>query len=131
MTNPTNTIEFAGYRCQIGRQAQGLPTVKQAQVIAGLAAGMTQKEIAKLRGVSPATIKSTTESLYFWLHASRATDAVAKAMKRGWIAPLAIALFISALNPHADAIRRPPNRGRQQISITARASQRDNGGLSA
>ncbi|WP_277810048.1 helix-turn-helix transcriptional regulator [Chromohalobacter canadensis] len=57
-TKAKEAIEFTGYHCRVERQDQGLPTAWQAQIIAGLAAGMTQKEIARLRGVSLATIKA-------------------------------------------------------------------------
>ncbi|WP_110693320.1 helix-turn-helix transcriptional regulator [Salinicola halophyticus] len=118
VTQDHQTIEAFGYRCRVGRQAEGFPTIKQAHVIAGIAAGMTQKEIAKLRGVSPATVKSTAETLYFWLHAQRATDAVAKAMRRGWIAPLLLALTVSAISPDVH-LQRPRSSGtRYSISLT-------------
>ncbi|MCT8506172.1 LuxR C-terminal-related transcriptional regulator [Chromohalobacter moromii] len=122
-TQTQETIEFAGYRCRVGRQTQGLPTAKQAQVIAGLAAGMTQKEIARLRGVSPTTVKSTAESLYFWLHAARASAAVAEALKRGWIAPLMLALTVGALAPdmHMQRVRQP--RTRVQITKQSRREE--------
>ena len=131
MEHAPQHIEFAGFRCRIGQRGSDWPTAKQAMVLAGLAAGMTHKEIARERGISPNTVKSTAEAIYHRLHASRAAGAIVKGMRRGWIAPLAIALFISALNPNADAIRRPPSRGRQQISITTRPSRQDNGGLYA
>ncbi|WP_251976749.1 response regulator transcription factor [Salinicola avicenniae] len=118
VTQDHQTIEAFGYRCRIGKRTQGLPTAKQAQVMAGIAAGMTQKEIAKLRGVSPATVKSTVEALYFTLHAQRATDAVAKAMRRGWIAPLLLAITISAISPDVHMQRQRSSGGRQTISIT-------------
>ncbi|OLO05250.1 helix-turn-helix transcriptional regulator [Salinicola socius] len=118
VTQDHQTIEAFGYRCRVGRQAEGFPTIKQAHVIAGIAAGMTQKEIAKLRGVSPATVKSTAETLYFWLHAQRATDAVAKAMRRGWIAPLLLALTVSAISPDVHMQRLRSSGSRQTISIT-------------
>lgn len=136
VTQDHQTIEAFGYRCRIGRQAEGFPTVKQAHVIAGIAAGLTQKEIAKLRGVSPATVKSTAETLYFWLRAQRATDAVAKAMRRGWIAPLLLALTVSAISPDAHMQRPRPRSGgtRYSISLTKLSRRQEAfelGGLSA
>lgn len=114
----TQTINAFGYRCQVGKRAQGLPTVNQAFVIAGIAAGMTQKEIAKARGVSPATVKSTVEAIYFTLRAQRATEAVAQAMRRTWIAPLLLAITISAISPDVHMQRLRSSGGRQTISIT-------------
>ncbi|WP_157956813.1 LuxR C-terminal-related transcriptional regulator [Salinicola aestuarinus] len=134
VTQDHQTIEAFGYRCRVGKRADNLPTVKQAFVIAGIAAGMTQKEIARARGVSPATIKSTAESVYFWLHAQRATDAVAKAMRLTWIAPLLLALTVSAISPDVQMQRTRSGGGRQTVSITKlsrRQDEMDLGGLAA
>jgi DNA-binding CsgD family transcriptional regulator len=127
--SPTE-FEFAGWRCRTGRRGSGLPTVPQAQVIAGLAAGLTQKEIAKLRGCSPSTVKATVTTLLYHLHAMRAAGAVAEAISRGWIAPLLLALMVGAMNPGSDALRvRQPMRTRQQVSASARISRRDTGSI--
>ncbi|QTP60902.1 response regulator transcription factor [Billgrantia antri] len=132
MSTTQQSLEFAGFRCQAGNPRQGMPTVREVQVLAGLAAGLTQKEIAKLRGVSPSSIKSTAEAAYYRLSANRATDAVAKALRRGWIAPLLVALVVGAMNPTSEALRvRQPVRTRQQVSSTARVGRRDLGSLFA
>ncbi|WP_185827559.1 response regulator transcription factor [Halomonas nitroreducens] len=132
MDHAPQHIEFAGFRCCIGKRGSDWPTAKQAQVLAGLAAGMTQKEIARERGISPSTVKSTAEAIYYRLRATRAADAIVKGMRRGWIAPLVLALLVSGLNPHAEAMRhRPPQRTRQQVSATARLTRRDTGSLYA
>ena len=112
VTQAQPTITFAGFRCRFGKRSEGLPTRREAETLACLASGMTQKQIAKLRGVSPATIKSTVEAAYFRLHASRATEAVAKAMRRGWIAPLLLALIVGGLSPN-----QPAQRVRQPVRV--------------
>lgn len=116
MDRTTLTTEFAGYRCHYGdsrlAHQQGLPTLREAETLAGLASGMTQKELARARGVSPATIRSTAEAAYYRLQAQRATEAVAKAMRRGWIAPLLLALMVSAIAP-----QQPAQRVRQPVRI--------------
>ncbi|MFI0472939.1 hypothetical protein ACGLWX_09515 [Halomonas sp. HMF6819] len=124
-------IIFAGWRCQYGARKSGLPTQVQAQVVAGLAAGLTQKEIARLRGVSPASVRTVVEALYFNLHAYRATAAVAEAMRRGWIAPLLLALMISSISPDTPAQRhRQPSRTRTPYSASRLiASQRGSEGV--
>lgn len=129
---PTQHVTFAGWRCQYGARKNGLPTLVQAQVAAGLAAGLTQKEIAKLRGVSPASVRTVAEALYSHLGAYRATAAVAEGMKRGWIAPLLVALLISGINPDTDALRqRAPIRPRNQVSAIRIVGRRDAGSLYA
>ncbi|WFM72921.1 LuxR C-terminal-related transcriptional regulator [Halomonas sp. CKK8] len=130
MDNAPTTIEFAGWRCRIGTRGMGLPTRREAELLAGLAAGMTQKEIAKLRGVSPASIKSTAEAAYYRLRANRATDAVARAMRRGWIAPLALALMLADLSGEGLRIRQP-TRTRTQVSASRVISRRDLGSIYA
>ena len=130
-TPPSITeFEFAGWRCRTGKRGTGMPTAVQAQVLAGLAAGLTQKEIAKLRGCSPSTVKATVAALLYHLHAMRAAGAVAEAITRGWIAPLLLALMVGAMNPGSDALRvRQPMRTRQQVSASARISRRDTGSI--
>ncbi|WP_189445719.1 LuxR C-terminal-related transcriptional regulator [Salinicola rhizosphaerae] len=118
VTQDHQTIEAFGFRCRIGKRADGLPTAKQAFVIAGIASGMTQKEIARARGISPATVKSTIEGIFFTLHAQRATEVVAKAMRRTWIAPLLLAITVSAISPDVHMQRLRSSGGRQTISIT-------------
>ncbi|PSJ23599.1 hypothetical protein CVH10_01705 [Halomonas sp. ND22Bw] len=120
-TPQPQTIEFAGFRCRVGGRGSSWPTAKQAMVLAGLANGMTQKEIARERGISPATVKSTAEAIYYRLNAVRAADAIVKGMRRGWIAPLAILLMVADL--HGQSLRaRTPVRTRQQTTVSARAS---------
>ena len=130
-TPPSITeFEFAGWRCRTGKRGTGMPTAVQAQVLAGLAAGLTQKEIAKLRGCSPSTVKATVAALLYHLHAMRAAGAVAEAISRGWIAPLLLVLLIGAMNPGSDALRvRQPTRTRQQVSASSRISRRDTGSI--
>jgi DNA-binding CsgD family transcriptional regulator len=121
---------FSGWRCRYGSRCSGLPTHAQVEVLAGLASGLTQKEIARLRGVSPTTIKAAVATLLYHLHATRASGAVAQAMRRGWIAPLLVTLFMGALNPTSDALRvRQPVRTRQPVSATSRVNRRDLGSI--
>ncbi|MCC5904125.1 MAG: helix-turn-helix transcriptional regulator [Halomonas sp.] len=121
-------FELQGFLCRFGTRSSEWPTHTQAQVIACLAAGMTRKEIAKLRGCSPSSINSTVNALLYYLDARRSAGAVAEAMRRGWIAPLLIALLISSINPDTEAMRhRPPMRTRQQVSASRTVSRRDAG----
>ncbi|MBT2788079.1 MULTISPECIES: response regulator transcription factor [unclassified Halomonas] len=123
-------ISLSGWCCYYGSRNSGLPTRVQAQVAAGLAAGLTQKEIAKIRGVSPASIRTVAEALYWHLGTYKAAGAVAEAMRRGWIAPLLIALLVSGINADTEAMRnRPPARTRQQVSASRNVSRRDVGSV--
>lgn len=97
-----------------------------------LAAGNTYKEIAKATGRSPKTVRGSIEKGYHKLGVYKAAGAVAEAMRRGWIAPLLVALLISGINPDMDAMRnRQPTRTRTHSSVTARINQRLNGSLYA
>lgn len=93
-----------------------------------LAAGNTYKEIAKATGRSPDTVRGSLKKGYHKLGVFKAAGAVAEAMRRGWIAPLLIALLISSINPDTEAMRhRPPMRTRQQVSASRTVSRRDVG----
>lgn len=62
------------------RQASRLP-LRQQQVLALLAQGLTNKEIAQRLGISPATVKIHVARLTSWLGAVNRTDAVARAQR--------------------------------------------------
>lgn len=97
-----------------------------------LAAGNTYKEIARITGRSPETVRGSLKKGYHKLGVYKAAGAVAEAMRRGWIAPLLIALLISGINPDAEAMRhRPPMRSRQQVSASRTVSRRDMGSVFA
>ena len=105
-------------------------TRTQAVDIMLLAAGNTYKEIAKATGRSPETVHGSLKKAYHKLSVYKAAGAVAEAMRRGWIAPLLVALVISGLNTDAEALRhRPPARTRQQVSASRNVSRRDTGSL--
>lgn len=131
-TTEPNEFEFQGFTCRFGPRNSQWPSRTQAQVIACIAAGMTHKEIAKLRGCSPRTISATSAAILYYLNAHRAAGAVAEAMKRGWIAPLLVALIISGINADADAMRhRVPMRTRTQVSASRIVGRRDVGSVFA
>jgi DNA-binding CsgD family transcriptional regulator len=56
---------------------------RELTVLQHLAAGQSNKEIARALGVSPNTVKTHTAKLYEKLGASRRTDAVARARELG------------------------------------------------
>lgn len=139
-TEPTE-FECQGFKCRFGPRNSQWPSRTQAQVIACIAAGMTHKEIAEMRGCSPRTISATSAAILYYLNAHRAAEAVAKALEKDWIekvrcwaviAPLVSTLIFSGINPDMDAMRhRQPTRTRTHSSVTARISQRLNGSLYA
>jgi len=95
-----------------------------------LAAGNTYKEIARITGRSPETVRGSLKKGYHKLGVYKAAGAVAEAMRRGWIAPLLIALLVSGINPDTEAMRnRPPARTRQQVSASRSVSRRDVGSV--
>ncbi|MCO7246405.1 LuxR C-terminal-related transcriptional regulator [Halomonas sp. Mc5H-6] len=97
-----------------------------------LAGGNTYKEIARATGRSPETVRASLKKGYHKLGVYKAAGAVAEAMKRGWIAPLLVALLVSGINPDVEAMRhRPPVRTRHQVSASRTLARRDNGSLYA
>jgi len=62
------------------QEASRLPP-RQQEVLAGLAEGLTNKEIARQLGISPATVKIHVARLTTWLGAVNRTDAVARAQR--------------------------------------------------
>lgn len=63
-----------------GEAATRLP-LRQQEVLGCLAEGLTNKEIARRLGISPATVKIHVARLTAWLGAANRTDAVARAQR--------------------------------------------------
>jgi len=114
------------------RKAGGLAP-REAQHLMALAEGLSAKEIARAFGVSPRTVRHSLERIYGRLGVHRGTAAVAEAIRRGWIAPLLLALIVSSLHQDADElmrVRQPVSR-RQPVSATSRVARRDLGSVYA
>jgi len=75
-TRPTTAAAFA--RNDAALRSLGI-TGREYEVLEKIAAGHTNKEIARALGVSPNTIKTQAASLFAKLDATRRTDAVGKA----------------------------------------------------
>ncbi|MGP9499563.1 LuxR C-terminal-related transcriptional regulator [Halomonas sp. AOP43-D1-4] len=132
ITTEPQEFECQGFKCRFGPRNSEWPTRVQAQVIACIAAGLTHKEIAKVRGCSPRTISATSSAILYYLNAHRAAGAVAEAMRRGWIAPVVLALLISGINPDAEGMRhRAPARTQTRVSTSRTVSRRDVGSVYA
>ncbi|WIX32544.1 LuxR C-terminal-related transcriptional regulator [Salinicola sp. JS01] len=91
---------------------------REAAHLICLAIGMTRKEIARATNCQPSTVAKSLQRAYCRLGVDRASAAVAEAMRRGWIAPLLLAITISAISPDVHMQRLRSSGGRQTISIT-------------
>ncbi|WP_447896017.1 hypothetical protein [Vreelandella sp. GE22] len=97
-----------------------------------LAAGGTYKEIARATGRSPESVKDCLGRAYHKLRVYKATAAVAEAMRRGWIAPLLLALMIGSLGADVQQLRhRPPTRTHSRVSASRQVSRRNTGSVFA
>lgn len=107
-------------------------TRTEAQDLMLLAAGNTYKEIARATGRSPESVKACLQRAYQKLGVYKAAGAVGEAMKRGWIAPLLLALIISGINPDAETLRhRVPARTQTRVIASRNISRRDVGSVYA
>lgn len=91
---------------------------REAQHLMALASGMTHKQIAREFGVSPTTVRHSLTRIYQRLNVERGTAAIGAAISRGWIAPLLLAITVSAISPDVHMQRLRSNGSRQTISIT-------------
>lgn len=111
-------------------RTQGELAPREAQHLMALASGMTAKEIAREFGVSVSTVRHSLTRIYGRLGVERATAAVAGAMRRGWIAPLALALMLADLHGQTTRARQPVTT-RQPITCSSRVGRRDLGSVLA
>lgn len=126
-------ITQGNWKAQINPERGSLGfTRTEATDLMLLAGGHTYKEIAQATGRSHETVRRSLTKCYQKLGVFKAAGAVAESMRRGWIAPLLVALLVSGINPDVEAMRhRPPVRTRTQVSASRTLPRRDNGSLYA
>lgn len=105
---------------------------REAQHLLCLASGMTHKQIAREFNVSPSTVRHSLTRIYQRLGVERGTAAIGAALRRGWIAPLVVAVAVSALTPdmHMQRVRQP----RTRVQITKQSRREESamiGGIAA
>lgn len=115
------TIHFGSWQGVLGN---GLAE-RELICILAVAAGHTDKEIARRDGVSPRSIKGRIESAMFKLGVYKRPALVAEAMRRGLISPMILALCAILVGQSAisdnpmSRIRRPAER-RIETRVTVR-----------
>ena len=118
-----DTIISGDWKGHLGR---GLAP-KELQYCMSVAAGMTAKEIAKVFGISPGTVKKRLDVAMFKLGVHRRAALVAEAMKRQIISPLCFVLAaLIAMHAVIDdqsirRDRRAPDRRVAEMRVARRA----------
>lgn len=118
-----DTIISGEWKGHLGR---GLAP-KELQYCMSVAAGMTAKEIARVFGISPGTVKKRLDVAMFKLGVHRRAALVAEAMKRQIISPLCFVLAaLIAMHAVVDdqsirRDRRAPDRRVAEMRVARRA----------
>lgn len=99
---------------------------REAQHLMALASGQTAKEIARTFGVSVSTVNTSLKRVYGRLRVSRAPAAVGAALRRGWIAPLVLALLVADMSGTAMRVRQPM-RPTSRVSASRQIGRRNTG----
>jgi DNA-binding CsgD family transcriptional regulator len=90
---------------------QGFPdrglTGRETEITLGVVVGKTNKEIGRLFGIAPDTVKKRIRSAMDRLGVDRRAALVSEAIRRGIIAPLLILLALAEVAPHQQVQTRP------------------------
>lgn len=127
-------ITYAGWQATANTNRKaGELAPREAQHLLCLASGMTHKQIAREFGVSPSTVRHSLTRIYQRLDVERGTAAIAAAVRRGWIAPLMLAIAVSALTPdmHMQRVRQPRTRVQITKQMRREESALIGGGIAA
>lgn len=101
------TVHFGEWQGSLGK---GLAE-RELYCLMAVASGHTDKEIAKIDGLSPRSIKGRIEAAMFKLGVFKRSAMVAEALKRGLISPAAVMAIILAV--HASMAEDPALRVRR------------------
>jgi DNA-binding NarL/FixJ family response regulator len=73
------------------RQALGLVSAREQEVLELIGRGQSNKQIARHLGIRPETVKSYIKRIFAKLHVERRTQAAAFAQRVGWLGSLPVA----------------------------------------
>lgn len=95
-------------------------TPRQAALTALAAQGLSSKKIAVIAGITESTSRVTLQQARERIGAKSVAHLVAIAISRGWIAPLLVALMVSAISPdvHMQRTRSRTGGTRHTVSVT-------------
>ena len=72
---------------EAGSEENGLLTVREREILGGLAAGHTYQTAARSLGISTDTVRFHIRKIYRKLHVHSQSEAVAKALRKGLLGP--------------------------------------------
>lgn len=101
-------------------------TPRQASITTLVAQGLSAKQIAVIAGITENTARITLQQARERVGARTLAQLVALAISKGWIAPLLLAITVSAISPDVHMQRLRSSGSRQTISIT-KLSRRQEG----
>lgn len=100
-------------------------SLRELEFTLHVAGGMTDKQIARIAGIAPDTVRKRIYSAMFKLGASRRPQLIAECMRRAIIAPLAVLLMLcSVVNGAVPDMERVP-RARVRITRVVRSGRGD------
>ena len=104
------------------RQSESKLAPKELLYLTGRAHGLTNKEVARLYGVSPRTVEGAMRNVLYKFHARKITEVVFKATSEGLLFSFfALAVFVTAFQVTSDQpYRIRASRGRQTTSLRVR-----------
>lgn len=106
-----------------GHLNKGLAPVELGYVLR-IACGLTDKQIARERGLSPSGVKSRLRNTAFKLGAHRRAEMVAEAIRRGIVAPLSVLLALMiATAPACDQIKGRHHRAPVRVAAVRATSK--------
>lgn len=108
-----DTIQIDGW---LGHTGQGLAP-RQLEATLWACAEKTAKEIARCMGCAPSTVVKQLDAAKFKMGTRTTRGLCLEAMRRGIIAPLALALLIGAGNVHQIQPVRRPDAPRAQTVV--------------
>lgn len=99
-----------------GWQGQvGLLSPREVEFTLAVAAGLTDKEIAREAGLAPDSVRKRVANAMYKLGASRRAQLVAEAVKRAVIAPLMLLLAICTVSTGGTPDIQPDRQNRNPI----------------
>ena len=98
---------------------------RELEFTLGVAAGKTDKEMARETGLAPDTVRKRVYSAMFKLGASRRAQLIAEAMRRAIIAPLALLLAICGGAVHYSDNPHQLDRAQRIFRMQRQTARRD------